>query len=147
MTTLLGRQLEAYERSLADPAEIDGRRLDGVLEVGLALYRATQAAVRSWNAAVAAGQTPFTREAAEQWLTVYRRFDRDFDRIAGMLRANGSAGVSRGVEASFTEERMSLKAMLRVPLDRLFRAEEQADRGETRTSGEVRDALRRRVHG
>jgi hypothetical protein len=147
MTSLLGRQLEAYELALADPAEIDRQQLDGIVEVGLALYRATQGWVRSWNAAVAAGKRPFTLEAAEEWLAVYRRIDRDFDRIAELLAAGGSAGVSPAVGAAFTEERMSLKAMLRVPLERLFRAEGQADRGETRTAGEVRDALRRRVHG
>jgi len=147
MTSLLGRQLEAYEHSLADPAEIDGQQLEGIVEVGLALYRATQKWVRSWNAAVAVGKRPFTREAAEEWLAVYRRIDRDFDQIAELMKAGESGGVPPGVEASFTDERMSLKAMLGVPLERLFRAEEQADRGETRTSGEGRDALRRRVHG
>jgi hypothetical protein len=147
MTTLLGRQLEAYELALADPAEIERQQFDGVIEVGLALYRATQGWVRSWNAAIAAGQRPFTREAAEEWLSVYRRIDRDFDRIAELLPATEAGAVSPALEAVFTEERMSLKAMLRVPLERLFRAETQADGGETRTAEEVRDALRRRVHG
>lgn len=147
MTSLLGRQLEAYELALADPAEIDRQQLDGVIEVGLALYRATQGWVRSWNAAVAAGKRPFTREAAEEWMGVYRRIDRNFDRIAELLAVDEFAGVSPAMRATFAEERMSLKAMLRVPLERLFRAEHQADRGETRTAGEVRDTLRRRVHG
>ena len=146
MTSLLGRQLEAYELALADPAETD-RQLVGVVEVGLALYHATQGWVRSWNAAVAAGRTPFTRDAAEEWLAVYRRIDRDFDRIAELLATGNAAEVSSAAEAAFTHERMSLKAMLRVPLERLFRAEAQADCGETRPAEDVRDALRRRVHG
>jgi len=146
MARVLERQFEAYEATLADEVE-SGRELDGVVEVGLALYHATQGWVRSWNGAVAGGQIPFTREAAEEWLAVYRRIDRDFDRIAELLASGGSAGVSSDAEAVFTRERMSLKAMLRVPLERLFRAEEQADRSETRSAEEVRDALRRRVHG
>jgi hypothetical protein len=104
------------------------------------LYKSAKEWVRRWHADIASGVSSYEPRGAEQYLDLYRAFDRITPFVDRMV---ASGAVVEGADR-FGRERMYLKATLAISPEKARRAAEQIAAGQVKPAAEVRRELLRR---
>ena len=150
MTRVLDRQLEAYGSADTDRAggAPDRRAVESAIDVGVGLFEAAKNEVRRWQQDTADWDAPATIERARAYDRTYRTLHVSLSRLlsdAGALQASQTPPENLDRLRAAVQE---LDGIVCFDLERVIRADHAFRTGRpTRTTAEVRDALRRRVGG
>ena len=152
MTRALDRQIETYGRAdgpAQQPGKPPGRAaVESEIDIGVSLFDAAKNEVRRWQRDTADWDAPATTEQARAYDRTYRTLHASLLRLVSDVAALEQAGTAPENADRLRAAVAELDVIVSFDLDRLIRADRETRAGRpTRSTDEVKDALRRRVGG